>query len=157
MAAPAVGAVEKHKPPAVKKDTTYRGPTDQGSVCSVKGVENRPCTVTLKTSKNGKRVVYMLIRYGAQCKDEDKYFRSSTLFTKVPISDSKFEWQGSYGEDIKGGGHAENDVVMHGTFKRKNGKSTVAGDFRIKNRLTFPDDKPTKCASGKVGWSAKPK
>lgn len=156
VAVPAVGA-EKHKPPLVKKDTTYRGLTDQGSVCHVKGVNNRPCTVALKTSKDGKRVAYMLVRYGSQCKDEDKYFRSSTLFLKVPIKDAKFEWAGTYGEDVEGGGHSENDVVMHGTFKRKDGRSVVSGDFRVKNKLTFPDDKPTNCSSGKVGWAARPK
>jgi hypothetical protein len=157
LAVPAVSAKEKHKPPVVKKDTTYKGLTDQGSVCTVEGVNNKPCTVTLKTSKDGKRLVYMLIRYGAACKDEAKYFRSSTLFTKVPITAARFEWSGTYGEDLVGGGHSENDVTLHGVFKRIDGKATVRGDFRVKNKLTFPDDKPTKCGSGKVAWSARPK
>ena len=157
IAVPAVDAKEHHKPPAVKKDTTYKGHTDQGSVCNVNGVDNRPCTIALKTSKDGKHVVYMLIRYGSACKDEDKYFRSSTYFTQLPIEDRKFEWSGSYGEDVKGGGHSENDVEMHGVFKREDGKSTVSGTFRIKNKLTFPKGKSTKCSSGKVGWSARPK
>jgi hypothetical protein len=155
VAVPAVDA--KKKPPVVKKGTTYRGLTDQGAVCHVKGVDNKPCRVSVKTSQDGKEVAVMRIRYGSACKDDSKYFRSSTRFTNLPIVDARFESSATYGEPIRGGGHSDNHVTMHGVFKRTDGKYTVSGDFRITNKLTFPDEKPTKCGSGKVAWSAKPR
>jgi hypothetical protein len=155
LVVPVVDAKKNPRSP-VKKDATYRGLTSQGAVCHVDGVDNRPCTVSLKTSKDGKKVVSMLIRYGAACRDESKYFRSSTRFRGLPITEGKFEQSAGYGEPIAGGGHAESTVSMHGAFKRKDGRSTVSGDFHVKSKLTFPDDKPTKCGSGKVTWSARP-
>jgi hypothetical protein len=154
---PAVDAKKDPKPPVVKKDAVYRGFTDQGSVCHVGGVDNRPCTVTVKTSKDGKSVARMLIRYGSACKDESKYFRSATRFTDVPIRNAKFESSAGYSEPILGGGQSDNEVTMHGVFKRKNGKRTVSGEFRITNKLSFPEGKPTKCGSGKVAWLAAPR
>lgn len=158
LAVPAVDAKKRPKPPpVVKKDAVYRGFTDQGSVCHVNGVDDKPCTVAVRTSKDGKSVAQMLIRYGSACKDESKYFRSATRFTDVPIRNAKFESSAGYSEPILGGGQSDNDVTMHGVFKRKDGKRTVSGDFKITNRLTFPEGKPTKCASGKVAWLAAPR
>jgi hypothetical protein len=155
IAVPAVEAKKAGSP--VKKDATYKGVTSQGAVCHVNGADNRPCRVEVKTSKSGKRVVEMLIYYGSPCKDESKYFRSSTRFLDLPITKGRFESEARYGEPIKGGGHSENHVTMHGIFKRGDGKATVSGDFKIANKLTFPKGKSTRCNSGKVTWLARSK
>ena len=152
---PAVEAKQQQSP--VKKDATYKGLTSQGAVCHSGGADNKPCRVEVKTSKDGKRVAEMLIHYGSACKDETKYFRSSTRFQDLPIHDAKFESHATYDEPIQGGGQSQNEVTMHGIFKRKNGKPVVSGTFKITNKLTFPEGKPTKCSSGKVTWLARPK
>lgn len=155
IAVPAVEAKNQQSP--VKKDATYKGFTSQGSVCHADGANNKPCRVEVKTSPNGKRVTEMLIHYGSACKDESKYFRSSTRFEDLPIHDARFESQAGYSEPIAGGGHSDNEVTMHGIFKRKDGKATVSGDFKIRNKLSFSKGKSTKCSSGKVTWLARSK
>jgi hypothetical protein len=154
VGAPVVDAAKK-KPPQ-KKGATYKGTTSQGSVCRVNGENDVRCVVTVKVAGNGKHVSEMVITYGAPCSNPDLYFRSSTRFTKVKLSSKgKFALNAQYDETIGDQGSAHNTVAMHGKFKHKGKRYTVAGDFQVSSDLTFTDGSTTQCESGPVKWSGK--
>ena len=156
-ATPAIAAGAKKQSP-VKKGTTYTGLTDEGSVCRVNGVDNRPCTVSVRTSDDGKRVAAMVIHFGAPCDSKGKYFRSSTRFENVAIDKAKFHVTSTYNEQLDGGGTAKDHVTMHGRFRRKNGKFAVGGDFHVTSKVTPAGaKKATRCDSGDVNWLARPR
>jgi hypothetical protein len=49
----------------------------------------------------------------------------------------------------------KNTVQTHGTFKRRNKKFSVVGDFRVGSGVTYTDGSTTHCSSGKITFTAK--
>jgi hypothetical protein len=152
--APAVG-IAKKSPLPQKKNATYKGLTSEGSVCHVGGVDNKPCPVRVKVSKNGK-TARTLISWGAPCTDTSKYLRSDTKFTGLAISKGRIKNNSSYDEQLVGGATSHNTVALHGKFTKTGGKYSVAGDFSIAAKVTFADGSTTQCSSSGIKWSAKP-
>jgi hypothetical protein len=151
---PAVG-IAKKTPLPQKKNATYKGLTNEGSVCHVSGVDNKPCPVTVKVSKSGNNA-RTLISWGAPCTDTSKYLRSDTKFTGLAISKGRVKNNSSYDEQLVAGATSHNTVALHGKFKKAGTKYSVAGDFSIKATVKFADGSTTQCSSSGIKWSAKP-
>jgi hypothetical protein len=154
VGAPAIG-IAKKAPLPQKKNATYKGLTNEGSVCHVSGVDNKPCPVTVKVSKNGS-TARMRIAWRAPCTDASKYLRSDTKFTGLGISKGKVQNSSSYDEQLTGGAKSHNTVALHGKFKRTGTAYSVAGDFSISAKVTFADGSTTQCSASAIKWSAKP-
>jgi hypothetical protein len=152
LVVPTVDAAKK-KPPQ-KKGATYTAFTSQGTAsCRSGGQDDQPCTIFVGVTKDGKHVQAQLVYFFANCAD-GKIFRSSTAFKGLPIKSGKYAKAASYDESLGEQGSAKNTVSTHGTFKHKNGKYSVSGDYTIKSDLTFSDGTSTQCQSGMVTFKA---
>jgi hypothetical protein len=152
----AVPAVDASTPPPQKNGATYTGITSQGnSACHSGSSNTRPCQVVDKVSKDGKKV-HSKVLFTATCGDGNVY-QDSTVFDALKIKSGKYSASGSYNETLSDGTKVKNTVQTHGTFKRRNKKFSVAGDFRVGSGVTYTDGSTTQCSSGKITFTAKAK
>jgi hypothetical protein len=147
-------------PSPVKKSTTYTGKTSQGDVCRHGTTDGLPCDVTLKTSKDRKRVTKLTIRWrGGPCSaNPSQYYRAATQFVDLAISSkARIKFAGSYEAELDGGETATNTVKLNGKFTRTtSGKYRASGDLTVVSDIVSPNGSKTHCETGKVTWSAKP-
>jgi hypothetical protein len=158
LVVPAAGA-KKKPPPPPKKGATYRGSTSQGSVCRVKDKDLKPCTIAMTITGDGTKIKSLVIGWRAgPCSDNpNRFYRSSTQVTFLPVSKAKFRQTGSYTENLADKTKAKNSIVLNGKFKKSSkGKYSASGDFSLVSDLTLPDGTPSHCETGKINWSAKP-
>jgi hypothetical protein len=152
VAVPAIGA--KKKPPQ-KPGATYSAQTSQGtSSCQTADSSNAPCSIFIAVSKDGKNVKAAQVYWYEKC-DDGVIFRSSTVFRNLKITKGKYSKSATYDETLGDGSTAKNSVTTHGTFKHKNKKYTVSGDFSITSQLTYHEGGGSNCTSGKVTFLAK--
>jgi hypothetical protein len=153
----AVPAVDASTPPPQKKGATYTGITSQGTTACRSGNNNdQPCVVSAKVSKNGKKVVRLLVKFTAACEDTNVY-QDATIFAGLKITKGKLSVKAIYDETLSDGTKVTNAVQAHGKFKRKNKKFSLLGDYQVGSEVTFTDGSKTHCASGKVTFTAKAK
>jgi hypothetical protein len=153
-AVPAVGASTL---PPQKKGATYTGITSQGTTACRGGNKNdQPCVVSATVSKNGKKVVRLLVKFTAACDDTNVY-QDATIFTGLKVTKGKFSAKATYHQTLSDGTKVTNAVQTHGKFKRRNKKFSLLGDYRVGSDVTFTDGSKTHCASGKVTFTAKAK
>ncbi|MEA2412266.1 MAG: hypothetical protein QOC77_2827 [Thermoleophilaceae bacterium] len=152
----AVPAVAATTPPPQKKGATYTGITSQGkTACHSGGSNTKPCTVVDKVTKDGKKV-RSTVHFTAACADGNVY-QDSTVFDTLKIAKGKYAAKGPYDETLSDGTKVTNHVQTHGTFKHRNKKFSVTGDFTVASDVTYTDGSTTHCASGKVTFTAKAK
>lgn len=157
LVVPVAGA-KKNPPPPPKKGATYSGTTSQGSVCRVGEQELQQCTLTITITSDAKKLKKLLIFWrGGPCSDNpDRYYRSSTQFTQLPVTNAKFSRTGNYTETLSDGTKGKNSVALDGKFKKSSkGKYSAAGHFQVVSDLTLPDGTASHCSSGPITWSAK--
>jgi hypothetical protein len=157
LALPAVVVAAKKVSP-VKKHATYTGKTKQGKTCVKGATEDVQCDVQVKTSKDGKKVTELLVRFHTDRCEDGSSFRSSTRFTNLAIARGKFsKVAAQYTEPLGNVGFANNVVTAHGTFKRsKAGKYSLTGDFKVTTNILYNSGTRVACLITRTKYSAKP-